>query len=75
MSDTEKIINALKDEYSYWQNTAYKAQKEGNEERTIWYYGKATGIKKSIETIKWIIKVIFKTTPEKFIEEYECKYW
>ena len=29
MSDTEKIINALKDEYSYWQNTAYKAQKEG----------------------------------------------
>lgn len=45
MSDTEKIINALKDEYSYWQNTAYKAQKEGNEERTIWYYGKATGIK------------------------------
>nr|DAN11596.1 MAG TPA: hypothetical protein [Bacteriophage sp.] len=52
MSDTEKIINALKDEYSYWQNTAYKAQKEGNEERTIWYYGKATGIKKSIETIE-----------------------
>ena len=31
---------------------SYKAQKEGNEERTIWYYGKATGIKKSIETIE-----------------------
>lgn len=27
MSDTEKIINALKDEYSYWQNIAYEAQK------------------------------------------------
>ena len=52
MSDTEKIINALKDEYSYWQNTAYKAQKESDEERMTWYYGKANGIKKSIETIE-----------------------
>ena len=52
MSDTEKIINALKDEYSYWQNIAYDAQKEGDEEGMTWYYGKATGIKKSIETIK-----------------------
>lgn len=46
MSDTEKIINALKDEYSYWQNIAYEAQKEGDEEGMTWYYGKATGIKK-----------------------------
>jgi hypothetical protein len=52
MRDTEKIINALKDEYSYWQNTAYKAQKEGDEERMTWYYGKANGIKKSIEKMK-----------------------
>lgn len=52
MSDTEKIINALKDEYSYWQNIAYEAQKEGDEEGTTWYYGKAAGIKKSIETIE-----------------------
>ena len=52
MNDVEKIINALKDEYSYWQNIAYEAQKEGDEEGTTWYYGKATGIKKSIETIE-----------------------
>lgn len=52
MSDTEKIINALKDEYSYCQDIAYIAQKEGDEEKMTWYYGKATGIKKSIETIE-----------------------
>lgn len=52
MSDTEKIINALKDEYSYCQDIAYIAQKEGNEEKMTWYYGKATGIKKSIDTIE-----------------------
>lgn len=28
----------------------------------------------NLKDLKWIIKVIFKTTPEKFIEEYECKY-
>lgn len=52
MNDVEKIINALKDEYFYCQDIAYTAQKEGDEERMTWYYGKATGIKKSIETIK-----------------------
>lgn len=52
MSDTEKIINALKDEYSYCQDIAYIAQKEGDEEKMTWYYGKATGIKKSIDTIE-----------------------
>lgn len=52
MNDVKKIIIALKDEYSYCQDIAYTAQKEGDEERMIWYYGKATGIKKSIETIK-----------------------
>lgn len=52
MSDTEKIINALKDEYSYCQDIAYIAQKEGDKEKMTWYYGKATGIKKSIETIE-----------------------
>lgn len=52
MSDTEKIINALKDDYSYWQNIAYEALKEGDEERMTWCYGKANGIKKSIETIE-----------------------
>lgn len=52
MRDTKKIIYALKDEYSYCQNIAYDAQKEGDEERMTWYYGKAAGIKKSIETIK-----------------------
>lgn len=52
MSDTEKIINALKDEYSYWQNAVHKAQKEGDEKRMAWYYGKAIGIKKSIKIIK-----------------------
>ena len=34
------------------QDIAYTAQKEGDEERMTWYYGKATGIKKSIETIE-----------------------
>lgn len=52
MNDVEKIINALKDEYSYCQDIAYTAQKEDDEERMTWYYGKATGIKKSIETIE-----------------------
>lgn len=52
MNDVKKIINALKDEYFYCQDIAYTAQKEGDEERMTWYYGKATGIKKSIETIK-----------------------
>lgn len=52
MNDVKKIIYALKDEYSYCQDIAYTAQKEGDEEKMIWYYGKATGIKKSIETIK-----------------------
>lgn len=52
MNDVKKIIIALKDEYSYCQDIAYAAQKEGDEERMTWYYGKATGIKKSIETIK-----------------------
>ena len=48
MNDVEKIINALKDEYSYCQDIAYAALKEGD----AWYYGKANGIKKSIETIE-----------------------
>ena len=52
MNDVEKIINALKDEYSYCQDNAYTALKEGDEERMTWYYGKANGIKKSIETIE-----------------------
>ena len=52
MNDVKKIIIALKDEYSYCQDIAYTAQKEGDEEKITWYYGKATGIKKSIETIK-----------------------
>ena len=52
MNDVKKIIYALKDEYSYCQDIAYTAQKEGDEEKMTWYYGKATGIKKSIETIK-----------------------
>lgn len=29
----------------------------------------------NLKELKWIINVIFDTTPEKFIEEYECKYW
>lgn len=33
MNDVEKIINALKDEYSYCQDIAYTALKEGDEER------------------------------------------
>ena len=49
MNDVEKIINALKDEYSYCQDIAYTALKESDEERMTWYYGKANGIKKSIE--------------------------
>lgn len=52
MNDVEKIINALKDEYSYCQDIAYIAQKEGDEEKITWYYGKAAGIKKSIEAIE-----------------------
>lgn len=52
MNDVEKIINALKDEYSYCQDIAYTALKEGDEERMTWYYGKASGIKKSIDTIE-----------------------
>ena len=52
MNDVKKIIYALKDEYSYCQDIAYTAQKEGDEGKMTWYYGKATGIKKSIETIK-----------------------
>jgi hypothetical protein len=52
MSDTEKIINALKDEYSYCQDIVYTAQKEGDEKRMTLYYGKAAGIKKSIKTIE-----------------------
>ena len=52
MNDVKKIIIALKDGYSYCQDIAYTAQKEGDEERMTWYYGKSTGIKKSIETIK-----------------------
>ena len=52
MNDVKKIIYALNDEYSYCQDIAYTAQKEGDEERMIWYYGKATGIKNSIETIE-----------------------
>lgn len=52
MNDVEKVINALKDEYSYCQDIAYTAQKEGDEEGATWYYGKAAGIKKSIEIIE-----------------------
>lgn len=52
MNDVEKIINALKDEYSYCQDIAYTALKESDEERMTWYYGKANGIKKSIEVIE-----------------------
>ncbi len=52
MSDTEKIINALKDEYSYYQDIAYTAQKEGDEEGTTWYYGKAAGIKNLLKQSK-----------------------
>ena len=52
MNDVEKIINALKDEYSYCQDIAYTALKESDEERMTWYYGKANGIKKSIEIIE-----------------------
>lgn len=33
MNDVEKIINALKDEYSYCQDIAYTALKESDEER------------------------------------------
>ena len=46
------MINALKDEYSYCQDIAYTALKESDEERMTWYYGKANGIKKSIEIIE-----------------------
>ena len=52
MNDVEKIINALKDEYSYCQDIAYTALKESDEERMTWYYGIANGIKKSIEIIE-----------------------
>ena len=52
MNDVEKIINALKDEYFYCQDIAYTAQKGGDKDRMTWYYGKATGIKKSIRIIK-----------------------
>lgn len=52
MSDVEKIINALKDEYSYNQDIGYESLKEGDEDRATWYYGKAAGVKKCIETIE-----------------------
>ena len=52
MNDVEKIINALKDEYSYCQDIAYTALKEGDEERMTWYYGKANGIKSLLKQSK-----------------------
>lgn len=33
-----------------------------------------SAIRCNLEELAWLIKVIFKTTPEKFMTEYECIY-
>ena len=43
-----------------------------NEQYIYWQHFGSSANKNTIESLAWILKNIFKLSPEKFIKEYKC---
>ena len=44
-----------------------------NEQYIYWQHFGSSANKNTMESLAWILKNIFKLTPEEFIEKYECR--
>lgn len=46
-----------------------------NKNLFCWHHYGSSANKATKDDLDWIIRVIFKTTPEEFVDKYECITW
>ena len=56
--------------FPYFHLSLYKGKKF-----FYWNHYGSSANKATKKNLKWIIEVIFKMTPEEFINHYECRKW
>ena len=61
--------------FPYFHNALYKGRSIATKKFFIWNNYGSSANKATKKDLKWIIEVIFKMTPEEFINHYECRKW
>ena len=76
LKEIYKNINSGK-KYGYvMENVKYPffaAVLSANEQYIYWQHFGSSANKNTMESLAWILKNIFKLTPEEFLEKYECR--
>lgn len=69
-------INAGK-KYGYMMNNVkypfFDVVLSANQQYIYWRHFGSSANKNTVEDLEWILENIFKLSPEKFIEKYECR--